>query len=121
MSKMLKVVAMLLVIAAVVFAAGCSSNKAPAAENKTTPAAPAVTNESAVAPAANTTTEVMPAENNTSAIAPAVNTTSEVMPAENNTSTSAAGAANMGKAARNKALIESHQSNVTTNSTANTT
>lgn len=37
MNKMLKAMAMLLVIAAVVFAAGCSSPK-PAAENNTTPA-----------------------------------------------------------------------------------
>ena len=101
MSKMLKAIAMLLVIAAVVFAAGCA-NKAPATENNTTPAAPAqTTNASAVTPAETNASAVTPAEtpvvvinttetnntgniteNNTSVVSPAAPTGTHVSNAQ---------------------------------------
>ena len=84
MSKMMKVIAILLVIAAVVFVAGCA-NKAPATENNTTPATTVTTAETPTV----TPTEVVPAENETtdeSEVTPAENVTtneSVVSPAEN--------------------------------------
>ena len=83
MSKMMKVIAMLLVIAAVVFVAGCA-NKAPATENNTTPATTVTTAETPTV----TPTEVVAAENETTneLVTPAENVTtneSVVSPAEN--------------------------------------
>lgn len=117
MNKMFKAMAMLLVITAVVFAAGCSSPQAPA-ENKTTPAptenktTPAETTNVTPATTAETTGPVViPAATNETA-----NVTENV--SENVTENATASAAkNLGKAARNKALIASHQVSSTNNTT----
>ena len=61
MSKMLKVIAMLLIIAAVVFVAGCANKEAPAAENNTAPAHAEETDKSAVISEENNTSAGMPA------------------------------------------------------------
>lgn len=87
MSKMSKAIAMILIIAAVVFVAGCANKEAPAPANNTTPA-PAETNKSEVISAENNTSAGMPAETPAVAInATETNKTENIT--ENNTSAAA--------------------------------
>jgi len=121
MSKILKAIAMLLVIAAVVFAAGCANKAATPANGSNASAT--------VTPAGTPTIEVTPSEtpvettNNTENVTENVteNATENVTEnmAENNTSTPAAsGAVHLSTAARHAALIKSQQQ---ANSTENVT
>ena len=89
MSKMSKVIAMILIIAAVVFVAGCANKEAPAPANNTTTVNTEETNKSVVTSAENNTSAGMPAETNVSTVTTETNTTDTNITGnitENNTS-----------------------------------
>jgi inhibitor of cysteine peptidase len=95
MSKMSKVIAMILIIAAVVFVAGCANKEAPAPANNTTTVNTEETNKSVVISEGNNTSAGMPAETpavviNTTETNTTVNTTENIT--TNNTSAPAVNA-----------------------------
>jgi hypothetical protein len=120
MNKVLKIITMLFVIAAVVFAAGCANKST---SNVTQGASEQVTPQTSVAGEGGNQSEVsanVPAETNVTET-PTENATGNVTEtmAENNTPTPAAsGAVHLSTAARHQALIKSQQQS---NSAANTT
>jgi hypothetical protein len=106
MTKIYKMLAMLLVVAAVVCVAGCA-NKAPTAANNTTPAAPAEKNGSAVTPMETPVVAINTTETNTTETITENNTS--VVNTENQTGV------HLSNAERNRQIIKSHQNNSSVN------